>query len=110
MASIILMGAAYHPPLQSDSYFFEHLGKALGIYSNIEKVLQEISTQPCIDSFLYHYDMTSFVKEKTCFKSITNPTCSDFFLTNSNLSTVLSDFHVLVLTVLKTCFSKKKPS
>ena len=54
--------------------------------------------------------MISLLKEKACFKSITNPTCSDFFLTNSNLSTVLSDFHVLVLTVLKTCFSKKKPS
>ena len=36
---------AYHPPSQSNSYFFEHLDKALDIYSNYEKVLQEISTQ-----------------------------------------------------------------
>ena len=40
----LLMGA-YHPPSQSNSYFFEHLDKALDIYSNYEKVLQEISTQ-----------------------------------------------------------------
>ena len=36
---------AHHPPSQSDSYCFEHLDKALDIYSNYEKVLQEISTQ-----------------------------------------------------------------
>ena len=40
----LLMGA-HHPPSQSDSYCFEHLDKALDIYSNYEKVLQEISTQ-----------------------------------------------------------------
>ena len=66
--------------------------------------------------FWYQHDMTSLVKGKTCFKSIINPTCIDLFLTNSNLSfqhtetvsTVLPNFHVLVFTVLKTCFSKKK--
>ena len=53
-------------------------------------------------SFLYQHDITSPVKEKLCFKSITNPLSIDRFLTNSNLSfqeteTVspgLSDIHV----------------
>ena len=112
----------YHPPSQSDSHFLEHLDKALDIYGNYEKVLltgdfnSEI-TEPCMDSFLYQHDVTSLVKAKTCFKSITNPTCIELFLTNSSLSfqhietvsTGLSDFHMLVVTVLKTCFSKKKP-
>ena len=61
--------------------------------------------------------MTSLAKEKTCFKSITNSTSIDLFLTNGNLSfqhteTVsmcLSHFHMLVVTALKTCCSKKKP-
>ena len=102
-----------HPPSQSDSYFFKHLDKALDIYSNYGKVLltggfkSEI-TEPWKDSFLYDHDMTSRVKNKPCFKSITNPTCIDLFLTNSNLSfqhteavsTGLSDFHMLVVTVL----------
>ena len=102
-----------HPPSQSDSYFFKHLDKALDIYSNYGKVLltggfnSEI-TEPCMDSFLYEYDMTSLVKNKPCFKSITNPTCIDLFLTNSSLScqhteavsTGLPDFHMLVVTVL----------
>ena len=50
------------------------------------------------------------LKEKTSFKNISNPSCIDLFLTNSALffehtetvSTGLSDFHKLVLTVLKT--------
>ena len=69
-----------------------------------------------MNSLLYQNDMTSVVKDKTCIKSITNPTCIDRFLTNSNLSfqhtetvsTGLSDFHMLVVTALKACFSKKK--
>ena len=61
-----LMGA-YHPPLQSNSYFVEHLDKALDVYSNYEKVLltgdfdAEI-TAPCMDFFLYQHDMTTLVK------------------------------------------------
>ena len=65
----LLMGA-YHPPSQSDCYFFEHLDKALDIYSNYEKVLitgdfnSEIP-EPYMDFFLYQHGMTSLVKEKT---------------------------------------------
>ena len=68
----LIMGA-YHPPSQSDSYFFEHLDKALDVYSNYEKVLltgdfnSEI-TEHCMDSFLYQHVMTSLVKEKTFLK------------------------------------------
>ena len=113
----LLMGA-YHPPSQSDSYFFEHLDKALDIYSNYEKVLQEISTQK-LQSLVWipsYINMTwpHLLKKKTCFKSITNPTCIDLFLTNSNLSfqhteTVSTGLSGLsVVTALKTCFSKKK--
>ena len=61
-----LMGA-YHPPLQSNSYFVEHLDKTLDVYSNYEKVLltgdfdAEI-TEPCMDFFLYQHDMATLVK------------------------------------------------
>ena len=61
--------------------------------------------------------MTSPVKEKTCFKSITNSTCIDLFLKNTNvsfqhtetMSTGLSDFHMSVVTILKTYFQKRSP-
>ena len=86
-----LLMVAYHRPSQSDSYFFEDLNKALDIYSNCGKFLlsggfNSESTELCMDSFLYEHGMTSLVKDQPCFKSITNPTCIDHVLTNSNLS------------------------
>ena len=53
----------------------------------------------------------------SCFKSILNPSCIDLFQTNNapsfqntkTVSTDLSDFHKLVLTVLKTSIVKHKP-
>ena len=59
----------------------------------------------------------SIVKEETCFKSISSPSCTHLLLTNDGLSfqitktvsTGFSDFHKLVLTVLKTSIVKNKP-
>ena len=56
------------------------------------------------------------VNELTCFKSTNNPSCIDLFLTNSDnsfqntqtVNTGLSDFHVMIVTVLKTTFPKVK--
>ena len=57
------------------------------------------------------------VKEKTCFKSVKNPSCIDLILTNNTMAfqntwtvfTGLSDFHNFFLTVLKTSITKSKP-
>ena len=56
------------------------------------------------------------VKQRTCFKSISNRNCIDLLLTNKalsfqstkTLSTGLSDFHRLVRTVWKTGIVKNK--
>ena len=117
----LLLGT-YHPPSQSDQYFFENVDKALDIYSYFDKILltgdfnAEIHDN-YLESFLYQHELKNLVKEKTCFKSISNPSCIDLFLTNNALSfqntktvsTGLSDFHKLVLTVLKTNIVKNKP-
>lgn len=55
--------------------------------------------------------------KKKCLTNISNPSCIDIFLTNNALSfqhietvfTRLSDFHKLVLTVLKIAIPKNKP-
>ena len=110
-----LLVGTYHPPSQNDHYFFENLDKAIDVYSHYEKVLlagdfnAEIS-EFCLDSFLYQHELKNLVKEKACFKNVSNPSCIDLLLTNSALSfqhtetvsTGLSDFHKLVLTVSKT--------
>ena len=57
------------------------------------------------------------MKYPACFKNTENPTCIDLFLTNfpnsfqstKTLTTGLSDFHKMVLTVLKCKFAKQKP-
>ena len=71
----------------------------------------------CLDFFLYQHEVQNLVKRKTCFKNVSNLSCIGLFLTNNALSfqhtetvfTGLSDFHKLVLTILKTTISKSKP-
>ena len=112
----------YHSPSQADIYYFDNLDKAFDTYSSYEKrlLIPDFNTEtsePRIDSFIYEHDLQNLVKEKTCFKSVENPSCIDLILTNNamafqNTTTVftgLSDFHKLVLTVLKTSIIKSKP-
>ena len=67
-----LMGA-YHPPSQSDSYFFEQLDKVLDIYSYYEKVLltgdfnPEIA-EPCMDSSYINMTWPLLSKKKHVLK------------------------------------------
>ena len=59
----------------------------------------------------------NIVKKPTCHKSLTNPSCNDLVITNSSLSfqntkTIsmgLSDFHKMVITVLKQTFQRYSP-
>ena len=83
-----LLCGTYHPPSQSDEYFFNNLDKALDTYSKYDEVLlvedfnTEISEQR-IKSFLHMHDLCILVKEKTCFKNMQNPSCIDLLLTNN---------------------------
>ena len=54
------------------------------------------------------------IKKRTCFKSLSNPSCIDLVITNSSsifqntkaISTGLSGFHTMVLSVLKHTFHR----
>ena len=69
-----------------------------------------------MSEFLIKNDAKNLVREKTCFKNYVNPSCIDLFITSSSLSfqntttfaSDLSDFHKMILTVLKTTFQKVK--
>ena len=112
-----LLYGTYHPPTQSDSYYFNSLHKALDLYSHFNKKLLvgdfKTEVSDVLSPFLYQHDVENLVKEKTCFKNANNPSTIDCFLTNNSLAfqntittfTGLSDYHELVLTVLKTTFS-----
>ena len=61
--------------------------------------------------------LRNLVKHPTCFKNPQNPLCIDLLLTNKPLSsqtttmieTGLSDFHKMVVAVMKMHFPKMKP-
>ena len=101
-----LLSGIYHPPSQSDQYYFDKLD-ALDVYSNYENILlvgdfNAQTVETCLDTFLYQHKLES---------------CMDFILTNIPRSTFkmntfftgLSDFHKLVLSIFKTTFSKSAP-
>ena len=70
--------------------------------------------ETCMKEFLYQYNLSNLVKEKTCFKYINNTSCIDLFLTNhpksfhntKTISSGMSDCHKMIVTVLKMKFCK----
>ena len=118
-----LLFGTYHPPSQNDKYYFECVGKALDVYSGTyDRLLlcgdfNAEEKENVLSDFLDLYDLKSLNQEKTCFKSIQNPSCVDLFLTNCNrsfqhtkvISSGMSDFHKMVVTVMKATFPKSKP-
>ena len=95
---------------------------ALDKYSSYDKFLLAgdfniEETNDFMEDFLFEHSVTNLVKEPTCFKSLDNPSCIDLFLTNSpqsflktsTITTGLSDFHRMVVTVMKTTFPKAEP-
>ena len=124
--SKLLLFATYHSTHvkygMSDMEYLEEVGLALDVYSNYDRFLlagdfnmEEEDVH--LNDFLFEYKAKNLVKAKTCFKSIENPTCLDLFITNSyqsfqkttTVSTGLSDFHNMIVTVMKTTFPKSKP-
>ena len=67
-----------------------------------------------ISSFCEIYHVTD-IKQPICFKNPSNPSCIDLFLTNnancfqksSGFETSLSDFHKLIVTVMKSHIPKQ---
>ena len=70
-----------------------------------------------IHDFIDAFHAKNLVKEPTCFKNPLNPSCIDLFITNicgsfqktTTVSTALSDFHKMIVTVLKTTYPKAQP-
>ena len=102
--------------------YFSQVSLALDKYSTYEKFLLggDFNTEESneyLEDFLFEHHAKNLVKDATCFKSIDNPSCIDLFLTNTPMSfqntvtvtTGLSDFHKLVVTVMKATFPKAKP-
>ena len=115
--------SVYRPPTQSEEIFLDNLGRALDKYSGEFEnfiILGDFNmtvNEGELKNFLDLYSLKSMVREPTCFKS-ENPKCIDLILTNrdksvhstTTIETGLSDFHKMILTVLKTKYQKIGPS
>ena len=118
-----LILGTYRLPNQPINYFFENVGEALDIYRQIyDKFLlcgdfNSEHTELSILESLSKYDSKNVAMGKTCSENSENPRCIDLFLTNSvqsfqNTSVFvngISDFHKMILTILKTSFPKSGP-
>ena len=110
-----LVSGCYHPPSQEDQYFFNHLGNAPERNTQNYEIILLVgdlnaeNIKPCLSEFVYQHNAENIVKEKTCFKSLTNPSRIDLFLINfpssfqntCTITTGLSDFHKIVITAEK---------
>ena len=118
-----LLFGRYRPPRQQAEYFSKHVNYALDTYrQNFDKFLlagdfNTEETNPIMSEFLFNNDAKNLVEQKACFKSTNNPSCIDLFVTNSprsfqntiTLASGLSDFHIMILTILKSIFPKARP-
>ena len=67
-----------------------------------------------IKIFCSNYNLTSTINKPTCYKNPDKPTCIDLIVTNCHRSfqnscvieTGLSDFHMMIVTVMKTSYQK----
>ena len=118
-----LLCCSYNPHKNNISNHLHHLNKGLDVYlkhyDNL-LILGDLNSDlkdGCLNAFSNVNNLKSLNKEPTCFKNPNNPSCIDLFLTNrsryfqntSTIETGISDFHKLVVTVLKMFYKKQKP-
>ena len=84
-SKLLLLGT-YHPPSQNDDYYFKSIGDSVDIYcSDYQKYVlvgdfNADENEETMKQFLELYGLKNLVREKTCFKSMNNPSCIDIVI------------------------------
>ena len=82
-----LVCGCYHPLSQSDEYFFYYSGK---VFDNFNTKYDRFvllgdfnmhENETILSEFLNAYNAKNIVKNKTCIKSVENPSCVDLIIT-----------------------------
>jgi exonuclease III len=118
----LIFGGYNHNKSNIDNYL-SILGPALDFYmskyenwlliGDLNSELQEHS----MNEFCNLYNLHNLVKEPTCYKNLLNPSSIDLLLTNKpksfqntfTIETGLSDFHKMIVTVLRSFIPKQTP-
>ena len=115
-----LFCCSYNPNKNDISKHLHCLSRGLDTnisqYDNILPMgdLNVDSSGPVLNDFCNVFNLFSLVNETTCFKNPCNPACIDLFLANCprsvqntvTIETGISDFHKMVITVLKVFYRK----
>ena len=118
-----LLCCSYNPHRNNIKPHLEILSRNLDLYSSLYEniiILGDFNvetTDPSMEDFCIRFNLISLIKDPTCYKNPDNPTCIDLMLTNSPRSfqnscvveTCLSDFHRMIVSVMKTTFQKLPP-
>ena len=118
-----LFCCSYNPNKATTERHIEALSKSIDLHSSLydnfiflgdfNATIKETS----VKDFCDFYHLRSLINVPTCFKNYNNPTCIDLILTNRarsfqnscTIETGLSDFHKMIVTVMKTTFRKLPP-
>ena len=117
-----LLSCSYNPNRENIENHLKTLSKSLALYSysyenliivgDFNMCVEEISMTGFCDTF----GLKSLIKDATCYKNPENPSSTDLILTNNPrrfqkscvIETGLSDFHKMIVTVMKTSFQRLK--
>ena len=118
-----ILVAGYNPHKDMISYFLTHVGntldKLLVGYDNI-LILGDFNSslaEPTMKDSCETDNLGNLIKEPTCYKNASNPSSMDVMLTNREnsfhnsvaIETGLSNYHKMIISILKTLFKKKEP-
>ena len=118
-----LINCSYDPNKTMICNHLDALSKYLDLYSTTYEnilILGDFKVgieEQHLKAFRDNCNLTSLMKQPTCYKNPSNPTCIDLVLSNTPRSfqstcvteTGLSDFHLMTLTVMKKSFRKFNP-
>ena len=118
---LVVMG--YNPQKEKIGNFIDQLSLEIDQHlPNYENLLMlgdwnSAVTEKEMSNFCEMYNLENLIKEPTCFKSTENPSSIDLILTNKKncfqnsmtIETGLSDFHKMMVTVMKRYFRKNEP-
>ena len=116
-----LLSCSYNPHKSNISKHLHNLNKSLDVYlKSYDNILimgdnnSEFS-ENCLNGFCNVNSLKTLNRGPTCFKNPSNPSCIDLFFTNRQqgfqqthaIGTGISDFHKMVVTVMKTHYKKQ---
>ena len=118
-----LISCSYNSPKTSLSNHIVALSKSLDLFTTKYERLLFLGDfnagmeDSSIKIFCSNYSLTSMINKLTCYKNPDKPTCIDLILTNCPRSfqnsrvieTGLSDFHMIIVAVMKTSYRKIEP-